>query len=120
MTRRTEKVADLIQSTVAELLSRRVKDPVLSETMLSIVNVDVAPDLTSARVRVSLIDDEADSQAVLGALERTEPFLHREMGKILHMRRVPRLRFQMDTSIAEGDRITALLREVARDEGRDL
>ena len=114
-----EKVADLVQSEIAELLQREVKHPALRDVMISIPRVEVAPDLATARVHVSVMPDERESE-VMDALERTEPFLHREMTKRLHMRQVPRLRFLPDHSIAEGDRITTLMREVARNEGREL
>lgn len=121
MTRRTEKVGDTIQQVLADLLERKVKHPALEDVMISITLVNVSPDLTSARVHVSLlgVDDER-AEEVFAALERTEPFFHREMMHQLRMRRVPRLKFLRDRSIEEGDRITALMRDVARSEGRDL
>ena len=123
MTRRMEKVADLLQSEIAELLRREVKHPALSEALLSITHVDVSPDLASARVHFSLLptdDGEADERDVLAALEHTEPFMHRELVKRLHLRRVPRLHFFPDHSIAEADRLTSLMRDVAHNEGREL
>ena len=120
MTRRIEKVADLIQSEVAELLRREVKHPALSDVMLSITRVEVSPDLGTARVHVSIMDTPEVESEVLEALEHTEPFLHHTLMKRLHMRTVPHLRFIPDHSIAEGDRITTLLREVATNEGREL
>lgn len=120
MTRRMEKVADLLQSEIAELLRREVKHPTLEDALLSITHVDVSPDLASARVHVSLMGDPEDEPAVFEALAHVEPFLHRTLVKRLHMRRVPRLHFIPDHSIAEADRLTALMREVATSEGREL
>ena len=121
MTRRTEKVGDTIQRVIAELIERKVKHPALTDVMLSITHVNVAPDLMSARVHISLLGvDDAQAEEVLTALERTEPFFHREMMRQLRMRRVPRLKFSRDRSIEEGDRMTTLMREVARSEGREL
>lgn len=120
MTRRMEKVADLLQSEIAELLRREVKHPALTDVMISITHVEVAPDLGTARVHVSIMDTPEVEREVLRALEHTEPFLHHTLLKRLHMRTVPHLRFIADHSIAEGDRITSLLREVAHDEGREL
>ena len=119
MTRRMEKVNDLLQSELAELLHRRVKDPVLAEAMISITQVEVTADLSLARVHVSVMGAADGGSEVLTALERTAPFLHRQLVKRIRIRRVPRLRFELDHSIAEGDRLTALLREVARAEGRE-
>ncbi|MBM4416509.1 MAG: 30S ribosome-binding factor RbfA [Chloroflexi bacterium] len=124
MTRRMEQVADLLQSEIAELLRREVKHPALTDAMLSITRVEVAPDLATARIHVSMLRDPAsepaDEGALIAALTRSEPFLHRMLVKRLHLRRVPRLHFLLDRSIAEGDRLTALMRDVAHGEGRDL
>ncbi len=113
MTRRMPKVDDLIQTEVADLLRRNVKHPALMDVMLSITRVETSPDLQSARVFISIMDDSADAAEIQEALERSEPFFHRELGRRLHMRRIPHIKFILDRSIAEGDRIATLLREVA-------
>ena len=119
MSRRMEKVADLVQAETADLLARHVKHPALLDVMVSITFVEVSPDLSTARLHVSVMGGEQGEDAVLEALERSEPFLHRELGKRLHMRRIPRLKFVADHSIAEGDRLSTLMRDLARSEGRD-
>lgn len=124
MTRRMEQVADLLQSEIAELLLREVKHPALTDAMLSITRVEVAPDFATARIHVSLLRDPASEPAdegeLLAALTRSEPFMHRMLVKRLHLRRIPRLQFFLDHSIAEGDRLTSLMRNVAHGEGRDI
>ncbi len=123
MSRRTEKVSGLLQSQIAELLLRQVKHPVLTDAMVSITRVEVSADFSTARVHVSVMTDGAggeDQQAeVMEALIRTEPYLHRQLVKRLRMRRVPRLHFIADHSIAEGDRLAAMMRELALEEERE-
>jgi ribosome-binding factor A len=116
-----EKVADLLQSEVAELLRREVKHPALQDAMISITRVEVTPDLAWAHLHVSLMgDDERREGQIFAALAQSEAFMHRLLVKRLHMRMVPRLVFHPDHSIAEGARMTELMREVAHNEGRDL
>ncbi len=120
MSRRTDKVGDQLQAEIAELLHRHVKHPVLAEAMLSITRVEVDNDFSRARISVSVMDDDGEDdghEAVFEALERTEPFLHRELVKRLRMRRVPRLNFIADFSIVEGDRVRALMRSIAPSDG---
>lgn len=133
MSRRMEKVADQLQVEIADLLQREVKHPALTGVMISITAVEVSPDLATARVFVSVMtrfnagDDESspadapelEAEAMV-ALQRTEPFIHHELMKRLRMRQVPRMKFFADHSIAEGARITTLMREVAHSEGREL
>ena len=125
MSRRTEKVGGLLQAQIAELLHRHVKHPALADTMVSITGVEVSADFSRARVHVSVMSDEKapdggeQETAVLEALEHSEPYLHRELVKRLRMRRVPRLRFLADHSIAEGDRLSSMMRGLARSEDRE-
>jgi len=97
-----------------------VKHPDLQGVILSFTSVSVTPDLAHAEVGVSILGDEAEAEAAMDALARVEPYLHRELGKQLHIRRVPRLHFKRDETMAEADRITSLLRDVARADGREL
>ncbi len=97
-----------------------MKDPDVLEAMFSFVFVDVSPDLSHARVHVSVLGDSTDKVRVLSGLTRAEAFLHRELGKELHLRRVPRPHFILDESIEEADRMTQLLRGVAQSEGREF
>lgn len=120
MTRRQEKVNDQIQTEVADLISRRIKHPGLEGVLCSITHVDVSPDLMIAHVYISLLDDTVDERVVIDALEHSETFMHHELVQRLHMRRIPHLRFHVDHSIAEADRLTRLMREVANSEGREL
>lgn len=105
---------------LADLITRRAKDPGLEGALFSFLSIDVSPDLAQAKVRVSVMGDDDQKRDVIEALERSAPFLHREATKQLHIRRVPRLIFILDESIEEGDRMTQRLREVARSEGREL
>lgn len=105
---------------LAELVQRRVKDSELDGALFSFVLVDVSPDLSHARVHVSVLGDDADKKRVIAGLTRAESFLHRELGHELHLRRVPRPHFVLDETIEEADRMTNLLRDVAKSEGREF
>lgn len=120
MSRRTEQVGDLVQSVLADLIRGRVKHPALSNVMVSITRVEVSPDFARAKVHVSVLGDDELRGEVLEALEHSEGFLHRELAKEVHLRRVPRLQFEHDRSMEEAERLTALMRDVAHNEGREL
>jgi ribosome-binding factor A len=105
---------------LAELVHRRVKDSDVEAALFSFVFVEVSPDLSHARVHVSVLGDDTDKERVINGLTRAESFLHRELGQELHLRRVPRPHFVLDESIEEADRMTKLLRDVAHNEGREF
>ena len=111
MSRRTERVNDLIRDELSELLLREVRDPRLGG-LISITRVEVAPDLSNARVFVSVMGDEAEQDAAMKALNAGAAFFHRGLKKRVEMRRVPFLTFRLDTSIAKGAEVLSLLNEV--------
>jgi ribosome-binding factor A len=116
MSRRTERVNELLRHEVSELLGRELKDPRLGTGLLTVTEVDVSPDLRNATVYVSHLGEERERRDVLKALTSAAPFLHRELLRRLDMRRVPELRFRFDPSIERGARLSDLIHAVA-DEG---
>ncbi len=88
-----------------------VKDPRLA--MVTVVAVNTAPDLSYARVKVSILADESERETVLRVLRGMTGYLRHRLGERLqHMRRIPRLDIRLDESIAYGVRVNTLLREL--------
>jgi ribosome-binding factor A len=114
MSRRTERINDLIRDELSDLLLREVNDPRLSG-LISITHVDVSPDLNNARVFVSVMDDAERQKEAMTALNAAAAFFHRELKRRMQIRRVPFLTFRLDTSIEQGARILSLMEEVASD-----
>ena len=107
---RPDRVADQIRSELATLLAREVHDPGIG--FVTLTRVQVAPDLGSARVLYTALGDDAARVRSRQALERAAPFLRRQIGARLRLKRTPELRFVYDDSIAGQDRIEQLLNEI--------
>ena len=107
---RPERVADQIRSELASLLSREVHDPGIG--FLTITKVQVSPDLQLARVSYTVLGDQKARAASARALERAAPFLRRQLGARLRLRRAPELRFTYDEAVAGQDRIEQILNEI--------
>ena len=113
MTRRTERVNELLRAEVSEVLQRDVKDPRLS-LMVSVTEVSVSPDLKTARVYLSVMGDETEKENVFRALRTAAPFVRRTLRpRLSSLRYVPDLVFLPDLSIERGARLSALIDEVA-------
>ena len=108
--KRADRVADLILKELAEVLMRRVKDPRLAE--ITLTKVDVSPDLRNAKVYYSLLGDDQKKDEVAGGLESARGFVKRELGKRLHLRRIPDIVFYFDASLEHGSHIEQLLTEL--------
>ena len=103
---RSDRVADQLRGELALLLSREVHDPGIG--FVTLTRVQVSPDLQVARVYYTSLGDDAARRQTARALERTVPFLRRQIGTRLRLKRVPELTFVYDDSIAGQDRIEQL------------
>lgn len=92
------------------MLSREVHDPGIG--FVTVTRVRVSPDLQLARVYYTSLGDDKARRNTERALERASPFLRRQIGSRLRLRRVPELTFLFDESIASQDRIEQLLNEI--------
>lgn len=115
MSRRTERVQELIREELSDMLLRELRDPRL-DGLISITRVEVSPDLYNARIFVSVMSETADQADAIEALNAAAGFLHKELVHRLDMRRVPFLSFRLDTSIEEGAAILAHLNQVIHEE----
>jgi ribosome-binding factor A len=115
MSRRTERVNDLIRDELSDLLLREVRDPRLGG-LISLTRVEVTPDLYNARVFVSIMGEPDEQATAMRVLNAAASFFHRELKQRLQIRRVPFLVFRLDTSIAEGAAVLAHMDEVRRQE----
>ncbi len=115
--KRSDRVADLIQKEIADLVLRRIKDPRVANITVS--GVEVTQDLQHARVFYCIMGGTADEvikKNAASGLEKAKGFIRQELGKRLHMRYIPQLSFAYDTSFEYGNRIEKLLKELHKDE----
>lgn len=124
MSQRVERVALQIRRELGELLPRAVKDPrVQAAGLVTVTQVHVSPDLTVARVMVSVMGQQpgesGQAMQVLRGLRQAAGFLRGELGRRLHTRRAPELRFQLDDMVDRVDRVESLLREIHAAEAND-
>ncbi len=103
-------MADQIRGELATLLVRDVHDPGLG--FVTITRVQVSPDIQLARVFYTVLGDEKSRANSAKALERATPFLRRQIGSRLRLKRVPDLRFNYDEAVAGQDRIEQLLHDI--------
>jgi ribosome-binding factor A len=112
--RRTERVSDEIRRRLTELIRRELKDPRVS-FLSSITRVQMSADLRYAKVFISVMGTPDEQRDTIETLKRASGFLRHELGVDLRLRHTPELHFVLDQSIAEGDRVLRLIREVERE-----
>ncbi len=115
---RTDRVGQQIQKEIAVILMREIKDPRLSMTTVSAV--EVTRDLAYAKVFVTFFNDNADEiKASLEVLAEAEGYIRSLLGKRLRARIMPHLRFVYDSSMSEGVRMSALVDQAVASDKND-
>jgi len=105
--RRTNRVAALLQETIATLLLREAKDPGLAGVIVT--DVDVSPDLRHARIYYRVLAPNVESERAQRALDRATGYIQATVGRALRLRYTPELQFVFDPSLDRARRLDALL-----------
>jgi ribosome-binding factor A len=114
MSQRTDRLDSQIRAELAELMQREMKDPRIG--FATITRVETARDLGTAKVWVSIMGSDEERDQTMKALTDAAPWMRRQLGDRLTLRHIPQLVIKHDDSIAAGDRVLKLLREI-EDEG---
>jgi len=117
MTRRQDRINDLLREEISTLIAREVKDPRVQQGMTSVTEVQVSPDLRHATVFVSHLGGDSERDDVLKGLQQAAHFLHTELARRLALRNIPQLVFRFDPSIERGARLASLIQSTSRERG---
>ena len=99
----------MIQREIADLLRHEVRDPRVG--MVTLTSVDVAPDMSHAKVFFTLLNAEKRVETTR-ALQRAAGFLRSQLSHRMSMYTTPELRFVYDESVERGDRLSRLIDSV--------
>jgi ribosome-binding factor A len=110
MSQRTQRLDSQIQQELMDLLQRELQDPRIG--FATITRVETAADLGHARVWVSVYGSEEEKDRSIDALRAATPWLRRQLGSRLRLRKVPQLSVRRDDSIEEGDRVLRILHDL--------
>lgn len=110
--RRPRQVGDVVRAELARLLREELRDPHIG--FATITEVEMAPDLRSARVHVSVYGDEEQFRKTVDALNHARGLLRSSVGRNCGLRHAPDLRFVEDHTVERGARIEELLRSIPR------
>lgn len=110
-TDRLVRVNELMKREIGEYLSRTisVERDGFDRALLTVTHVIVGSNLRHARVLVSIFGHEKERPRILSALERHRPDIQKHIGRKMVLKYTPVLAFEIDTSLAEGDRVLTLL-----------
>ena len=107
---RRERVADTLREEISGLLRAEVRDPRVG--FVTLTAVKVTPDLSQARVFVTVLGTEEQRQQSLAALNGATGFLQRRIFRRLGLKKPLTLQFEFDMAEQSGNRIEELLRQI--------
>ena len=114
--RRLARLSEQFRREITGILRRDVNDPRVKT--VSVTDVAITPDLWLARVYVRLAGGERERGEAMKGLQAASGFIRRELGSMLHTRRVPELRFLEDETLDQAARIEEILSEIGQEERR--
>ncbi|ECH3807019.1 30S ribosome-binding factor RbfA [Listeria monocytogenes] len=111
---RANRVSEQMKKELGDILNRKIKDPRLG--FVTVTGVDVTGDLQEAKVFISILGTDKEKENTLLALAKAHGFIRSEIGRHIRLRKVPEMSFEIDNSIAYGNRIDELLRDLNNDQ----
>jgi ribosome-binding factor A len=110
MSRRLLKAASAIREVVSMAILTELRDPRVKN--VTVVAVEVLPDMKSAKVHVSIMGSEKEQQLGLSGLQNAAGFLQRKIADRIETRYTPRLQFVLDKGVKNALEVDRILREV--------
>ena len=110
MTQRTDRIDEQLRQEIGAIIARELSDPRIG--FATITDVETVPDLSHARVWVSVIGQPEERKATVRALAHALPYIRRQLGTRLHLRRIPELHLELDDTAERGTRVLKLIEEL--------
>ncbi|MCP4132649.1 MAG: 30S ribosome-binding factor RbfA [bacterium] len=117
MAYRKEKLEEQIRRIISEILVKEVNDPRIGFTTITGVNLN--KDLSIARVGISVIGDPKARRKALDGLRSAKGFIQKNVGKNLRIKNIPRIEFELDSSVSDGVQMVNLLENLEGVKGKN-
>lgn len=105
-----------VQRELSNIIRGEIKDPRISP-LTTVVAVEVAPDLKTAKAYISVLGDEEAQKNTLAGLKSAEGYIRRELARSVNLRNTPEIRFVVDQSIEYGVAMSKMIDDVRANDG---
>jgi ribosome-binding factor A len=113
--KRSEKVADLIQKEISQMLVKSIKDPRIG--FVTITKVTVSEDFRFAKVYFSVAGTLQERERSMKGLDSAKGYVRKELGRRIRLRYTPEIMFQFDPSIEYAIRMEELIQSLHEEKG---
>lgn len=104
-----------VQRELSEIIRTEVKDPRLAAAMVSVVSVEVTPDLKYCKAYISVLGSDEAAEAVVEGLHSAVGYIRKELARRVNLRNTPEIKFILDQSIEYGVNMSRLIDDVTKD-----
>jgi ribosome-binding factor A len=115
--KRTERVADLIQKEISQMLVKSIKDPRIG--FVTITRVTVSEDFRLAKVYFSVAGTLEERERSMKGLDSAKGYVRKELGRRIRLRYTPEIMFQFDPSIEYAIHMEELIQSIHGEKGPD-
>lgn len=105
-----------VQRELSNIIRGEIKDPRISP-LTTVVAVEVAPDLKTAKAYISVLGDEEAQKNTLAGLRSAEGYIRRELARSVNLRNTPEIKFVVDQSIEYGVAMSKMIDDVRANDG---
>ncbi|RJP30518.1 MAG: 30S ribosome-binding factor RbfA [Actinobacteria bacterium] len=105
-----KRINEACKEALGEIIQEKVKDPRVG--FVTVTRVEVSPDLRQAKVWLSVMGSQEETDTALLVLEKASGFMRRELGKRVRMRYTPELKICLDRGPEMSERVQGILRRL--------
>src|SRR4051812_8508071 len=114
---RMRRVNEAMREVLSSHIAGDLKDPRIG--FVTVTSVETSPDLSAARVYVSVLGDEEARTEALAGLNSAHGLLQAHVARELRMKRTPTLTFVYDDTSEKAIRLESLIKQVVPEEGTE-
>ena len=108
-----------VQRELSEIIRTEIKDPRVSGSMISVVSVEVTPDLKYCKAYISVLGGEGMAEEAIAGLKSAVGYIRRELAHRINLRNTPEISFILDQSIEYGVHMSKLIDQVVGDQSKE-
>ncbi|HAJ74280.1 MAG TPA: 30S ribosome-binding factor RbfA [Lachnospiraceae bacterium] len=108
---KNNRINDAVKRELTEIIRREVKDPRISP-MASVTSVNVAADLKTCKVAVSVLGDKKSKEDTMAGLKSSAGYIRRMLARNLNLRNTPELSFRLDESMEYAAKMSRMISDV--------
>ena len=115
--RRVQKAAEAVREVVSWAILTELNDPRVKD--VTVTYVEMSGDMRNAKVRVSIMGDEAKQNLALRGLQHAAGFLQSKLASRIDTRYTPKIEFILDQGVKQSIEISRILKDVLPDQAED-